>query len=65
MIRGAYTAPAKESAPVYRNVSYINTVNDTVKDVDELSEHKRDRYPQYKAGYVIPSKSFILLLLYS
>ena len=61
VIMGAHTpAPARESAPVTGMFPYINTVNDTVKDVDELCEHKRDRYPQYKAGYVIPSKSFIL-----
>lgn len=64
VMMGAHTpAPARESAPAAGIITYINAVNDAVHNVDELSEHKRDGYPEHQSWYGIISKIIDMLLL--
>lgn len=59
----AYAGPCQGIGPGSRNITYINAVNDAVHNVDELSEHKRDGYPEHQSWYGIISKIIDMLLL--
>ena len=54
--RGADPGSRQRDFSDFRNISYINTVNDTVQNVDELCKHKRDGDSEHQRGDRIVSK---------